>query len=167
MSTSISSVTPTVTTTAPVPTTAPAPTTAQKNWLQNDLLSQTQKNAVGIDLSSQLAKLLRDRTDYEQQSGQNAANAQRQAQDTYRSTAESYAARGLSSSTPYLQADDRAFQQAQLQQNDIATQLSSYLANYAAAGGDAKLKAEQQKSSIDAEALQRYAQQLIGRVGQG
>lgn len=141
------------------------PTPGETNWLQRDLLSQTQKNSVDIDLSSQLAKLLRDRTGYEQTSAQNTANAQRDATEDYRRTAESYAARGLSSSTPYLQADDRAFQSAQLAQNDIQTQLASYLNNYDAAGADARLKAENQKRSIEAEALQRYAQQYVNGLG--
>lgn len=140
-------------------------TADQQNWLNRDLLSNTQKNAVDIDLSSQLAKMLRDRGAYQQQSDLNMANAQRSAQDAYRGTAESFAARGLSSSTPYIQADDRAFQGAQQGFNDIRTQLSDYLNNYDAATADARLKAEQQKRQIESSALAGYAQKFLNGIG--
>lgn len=140
-------------------------TAGEQNWLNRDLLANTQKNTVDIDLSSQLAKLLRDRTAYEQQSGLNMSNAQRAAQDTYRGTAESFAARGLSSSSPYIQADDRAFQTAQRGFNDIRTQLSDYLNNYDAATADARLKAEQQKRQIEAGSLASYAQKYLAGIG--
>jgi hypothetical protein len=140
-------------------------TTDQSSWLNKDLLTQTQKNSVDLDLSSQLARLLRDRTGYEQTNQQAMSQAQRNAQDSYRQTAESYAARGLSSSTPYIQADDRAFQTAQTGFNDIRQQLSDYLNNYDAATADARLKAEQQKRSIEADALQRYAQKYLNGIG--
>lgn len=137
----------------------------QTNWLNRDLLSQTEKNTVDIDLSSQLAKLLRDRTAYEQQNQQGMTEAQRAGNDLYRQVAESYAARGLSSSTPYLQADDRAFQGVQTQLGDLRSQLADYQNNYDAANADARLKAEQQKRAIEAEALQRYAQRYVAGIG--
>lgn len=140
-------------------------TADQTNWLNRDLLSQTQKNSVDLDLSSQLARMLRDRTGYEQANQLAMNQAQRNATDSYRQTAESYAARGLSSSTPYLQADDRAFQTAQTGMNDIRQQLTDYLNNYDAATADARLKAEQQKRSIEADALARYAQRYITGIG--
>lgn len=135
----------------------PAITPGATNWLQKDLLSQTQKNATDIDLSSQLAKLLRDRTSYQNTAEQSQTDIQRQGMDQYGRVAESFAARGLQSSTPYIQADDRAFQGVQTQLSDVRTQLSDYLNNYDAATSDARLKAEQQKRAIEAEALQRYA----------
>lgn len=140
-------------------------TADQTSWLNRDLLSQTEKNSVDIDLSSQLAKLLRDRTSYEQTNQQSMSQAQRNANDAYRQTAESFAARGLSSSTPYLQADDQAFQTAQTGFNDIRQQLSDYQNNYDAATADARLKAEQKKRSIEADALQRYAQKFLSGIG--
>src|SRR5690606_16080211 len=140
-------------------------TAAEQNWLNRDLLANTQKNTDDIDLSSQLAKLLRDRTAYHQQSSLNMSNAQRPATDSYRDTAESFAARGLSSSTPYIQADDRAFQTAQQGFNDIRTQLSDYLNNYDAATSDARLRAEQQKRQIEAGSLASYAQKYLNGIG--
>lgn len=135
-------------------------TAQQTDWLKRDLLSQTDKNAVDIDLSSQLAKMLRDRGMYQQQNQQQLTQTQRSGNDLFRQVAESFAARGLSSSTPYIQADDRAFQGVQTQLSDLRTQLADYMNNYDAATSDARLKAEQQKRAIEAQALQRYAQNL-------
>lgn len=140
-------------------------TAGETNWLNRDLLAQTQKNSVDLDLSSQLAKMLRDRTGFEQQNQQAMSQAQRNAGDAYRQTAESFAARGLSSSTPYIQADDRAFQTAQTGFNDIRQQLSDYLGNYDAATADARLQAEQKKRSIEANSLQQYAQKFLSGIG--
>ncbi len=137
--------------------TPPALTPGATNWLQKDLVSQTEKNSADIDLSSQLAKLLRDRTTYQNTADQSQTDIQRAGLEGYGRLAESFAARGLQSSTPYIQADDKAYQGVQMQLGDVRSQLADYMNNYDAGEADARLKAEQQKRVIEANALQRYA----------
>lgn len=148
--------------TAPVvapPVVAPLPVAPnQQDWLNSDMESQAEKASSDQTLQSELASMLYDKNNYDQDENKQLTDLNTNAPKTYQAVADKFSGQGLLNSSLYDKADDDAYQGVATQRNTLNDALADYTNQYNT-GVQAKQQAnETNKRNIEASALSRYAQ---------